>query len=155
MKKGCHLGKDRVDVRTADPGGAAHGRVIDLNGLHKKSAGAPKPAVVGVGDEVDAEEELREAGAGDLVKDLQATLLADKESGFFHDCQVLGESRHVATCHFREIVHAMLTLHQGFHDQEARGMGHRLHDGGADRRIGFQFLKFWRFWRHLFGKYAK
>jgi len=152
MKEGCHLGKDRVDVRTAGPGGAAHGRVVDLDGFHKKSAGAPKPAVVGAGDEVDAAKELREAGAGDLVKDLKAALLADKESGLFHYCQVLGESRHVATYHFREIVHAVLALHQGLHDQEARGMGHRLHDGGADRRVGFELLKFWR---HLFGKYTK
>jgi hypothetical protein len=31
-------------------------------------------------------------------------------------------------------------------------MGHRLHDGGADCRVGFELLKFWR---HLFGKYTK
>ncbi len=89
MKEGCHLGKDRVDVRTANPGGAAHGRVVDLDGLHKKSAGAPKPAVIGAGDEVNTAEELCKAGAGDLIVDVQTPLLAGKQSRALHDRKVL------------------------------------------------------------------
>ena len=78
------------------------------------------------GNQIDAAKELGEAGAGDPVVDAETALLADKKPCPLHDGEMLGEGRDIATRLCRQIIHALLPLHEGFHDQEPRGVGHRL-----------------------------
>ncbi len=89
-------------------------------------------------NQIDAAEELREAWAGDPVVDVQAPFFADEESGSLHHGEMLREGGDIASRHGGEIVHAVLPGHQGFHDQEAGGVGHGLDDVRTVGRVGLE-----------------
>jgi len=61
-----------------------------------------------------------------LVVATEAPFFADKQTGFFHEGEVLGKCRDIAASEGSEIIHALLSLHQCFHDKKTRGMGHCL-----------------------------
>lgn len=94
----------------------------------KGSAGAGKKPATCCGDQINTAEKLCEAGAGDLIKDLEAPFLTDKETGTFHDGEMLGECRDITSCQIREIVDTQLPFHQGLHDQKPCRVGHRFHN---------------------------
>ena len=98
--------------------------------------GLPRP-----GDQVDAAKEFCKAGAGNLVINAEAPLLGDKETGPLHDGEMLGEGRDIAACLSGQIIHTLLPLHEGLHDQEPCGVGHRLDHACPQRGVGFQLLQ--------------
>jgi hypothetical protein len=116
------------------------------------SAGTAKPCITRVGNEIDAAEELGETGAGNLVKNLDPPFFTDKKPSIFHDGKMFGKRGDIASSHHGEFGHAMFPMHEGFHDKQSRGVGHRLDNGGTGRCFGFELMDFWH---HLFGKYAK
>lgn len=110
VKETRYLWQDGIDVRSADSGGATHGRIVHLELFHKLgnllgrdvlliscviqmrwrgSAGTGTLCLTGRADQVDASEEVGEAGAGDLVVNIEAALLADKKPCLLHDRQML------------------------------------------------------------------
>jgi hypothetical protein len=102
------------------------------------SAGAGLFGVASGCDEVDAAEKFPKAGAGDLVVHADASFLTDEQTSLLHHGKMLGKGGDIAPYELGQFIHALFAMCEAFHDEQARGMGHRLHDGGA---IGGVFFK--------------
>ena len=125
-------GAEEEDFKTAFV--RIHGELPSLAGLPARAVGC----FFAGRDEIDAAEELAKAGAGNLVVNADASFLTDEQARLLHHGKMLGKGGDIAPCQLGQFIHALFAMRKAFHDEQARGMGHRLHDGGA---IGGVFFK--------------
>jgi hypothetical protein len=66
-------------------------------------------------DQVNAAEELQEAGAGDLVIDADAPPFALEQSGLFHDGEMFGKCRDIAARKGCQLIHTLPSMGESLH----------------------------------------
>jgi hypothetical protein len=81
-------------------------------------------------DEIDAAEEFEKTWTSHVIKDIHSALLALQQPCSLHKSKVLGQRGDIASREGGEIVHAFFTPREHLHHEKARGMCHRLDDGG-------------------------
>jgi hypothetical protein len=81
-------------------------------------------------DEIDAAEEFEKTWTSNVIKDIHSAFLTLQQPRSLHESKVLGQRGDIASREGGEIVHAFFTPREHLHHEKARGMCHRLDDGG-------------------------
>lgn len=139
-----------MGIQMREKFGDVHEVRVGLN-----SIAAVRATGIRVGSQfIQAAQKGAEAGTGEAVIDIQATLFTGQHSSTAHQRQMLGDRGHVSPDKRLEITHAFLTFHQSLGDEHSRGVRQGF-DHRDTTRNRFGRNRRCRGLGHLFGDIAK